>query len=79
MPKLPARQAKIFKKGCNRAVRTTGEFELPGDDAIVREERLRLIIEPGLPRSFIALLQTLEPIAEDFGAIEELPTTELEL
>lgn len=67
------RRVKIFKNGRNQAVRIPREFELPGEDAIMRKEGERLVIEPAAPQSLLALLATLKPIDEDFPPIEELP------
>lgn len=77
---MPAeRRVKIFKNGRNQAVRIPREFELPGEDAIMRKEGARLVIEPAAPQSLLALLATLEPIDEDFPEIEELPLEPVEL
>lgn len=73
------RRVKIFKNGRNQAVRIPREFELPGEDAIIRKEGARLVIEPAAPQSLLALLATLEPINEDFAEIEELPLKPVEL
>jgi len=73
------RHVKLFKNGRNQAVRIPRELELPGEDAIMRREGNRLIIEPIPPRSLLALLATLEPIEEDFGAIESLPVGDIDL
>jgi antitoxin VapB len=72
------RHVKLFKNGRNQAVRIPREFELPGEDAIIRKEGERLIIEPTQPRSLLAVLSTLEPIAEDFAPIPELPLDPIE-
>ena len=40
------RHVKLFKNGRNQAVRIPREFELPGEDAIIRKEGDKLIIEP---------------------------------
>lgn len=40
----PERHVKLFKNGRNQAVRIPREFELPGEDAIIRKEGDRLII-----------------------------------
>ncbi|MFD2431491.1 antitoxin [Sphingobium scionense] len=40
------RHVKLFKNGRSQAVRIPREFELPGEDAIIRKEGSRLIIEP---------------------------------
>lgn len=65
------RRVKIFKNGRNQAVRIPREFELPGEDAVMRKEGERLVIEPAAPPSLLALLRTLKPIEEDFGPIPD--------
>jgi antitoxin VapB len=67
------RHVKLFKNGRNQAVRIPREFELPGDEAIIRKEGDRLIIEPAQPQSLLAVLKNLKPIAEDFPPIPDLP------
>lgn len=79
MSEAPGRHVKLFKNGRNQAVRIPRELELPGEDAIMRKEGNRLIIEPIPPRSLLVLLATLEPIEEDFGAIESLPVDDIDL
>ena len=76
---LSERHVKLFKNGRNQAVRIPREFELPGDDAIVRKEGQRLIIEPVPPTSLLALLAALEPIEEDFPPIPEMALDPVEL
>jgi len=66
------RRVKIFKNGRYQAVRIPKEFELPGDDAVMRKEGERLIIEPAAPQSLLALLKTLKPIDEDFAPMPDL-------
>ena len=73
------RRVKLFKNGRNQAVRIPREFELPGEDAIMRKEGERLIIEPSPPKSLLAVLATLEPIEEDFPEIPELPNDPVSL
>ena len=65
------RHVKLFKNGRNQAVRIPREFELPGEDAIMRKEGDRLIIEPTEPKSLLAVLATLKPIDEDFPPIPD--------
>ena len=83
MPKempLPAeRHVRLFKNGRNQAVRIPREFELPGEDAIMRKEGDRLIIEPAPPSSLLAVLASLKPIEESFPQIDELPHEPVEL
>jgi len=73
------RHVKLFKNGRNQAVRIPREFELPGEDAIMRKEGNRLIIEPVEPQSLLAVLANLEPIPEDFDQIEELEVVNVNL
>jgi antitoxin VapB len=79
MPSAPERLVKLFKNGRNQAVRIPREFELPGEDAVIRKEGDRLIIEPVQPRSLLAVLSTLEPLDEEFPPISELPIDPVEL
>ncbi len=67
------RHVRLFKNGRNQALRIPREFELPGNEAILRREGSRLTVEPVLPRSLLAVLATWEPVGEDFPAIENLP------
>lgn len=78
-PEPPERRVKLFKNGRNQAVRIPREFELPGQDAIMRKEGGRLIIEPVPPRSLLAVLATLEPIEEDFPPIGDAPPDPVDL
>jgi antitoxin VapB len=75
----PERHVKLFKNGRNQAVRIPREFELPGEDAVMRKEGNRLIIEPVQPKSLLALLATWEPIEEEFPEIEDPPPDDVEL
>jgi antitoxin VapB len=68
---IPERRVKLFKNGRNQAVRIPREFELPGEDAIMRKEGARLIIEPAPPTSLLALLATLAPLDEEFPPIPD--------
>jgi antitoxin VapB len=73
------RRIKVFRNGRNRAVRIPREFEFPGEDAVIRKEGKRLIIEPAPPESLLALLATLKPLTEDFPEIEDRPAEPTEL
>src|SRR5437762_12223322 len=70
---------KLFRNGRNQAVRIPGEFELPGNDAIMRREGERLIIEPAPPTSLLAVLDQVSPIEEKFPVIAELATDPADL
>ena len=73
------RRVRLFKNGSNQAVRIPREFELPGDEAILRKEGDRLILEPSVPASLLAVLGTLEPLEEEFPSISDLPVDEVDL
>lgn len=60
-------------------MRIPREFELPGEDAVIRKEGHRLVIEPAPPRSLLAVLATLEPLGEEFPPIDELPHTPVDV
>lgn len=70
---------KLFKNGRNQAVRIPREFELPGEDAVMRKEGTRLILEPAPAKSLLAVLRTLIPLDEDFPAIRDVPPAPVEL
>jgi antitoxin VapB len=67
------RRVRIFRNGRNQAIRIPRDFELPGAEAVVRKEGDRLIIEPARPRSLLEVLDTLDPLDEDFPEIQDLP------
>jgi antitoxin VapB len=73
------RHVKLFKNGRSQAVRIPREFELPGDEAVMRKEGSRLIIEPTQPRSLLAVLKTWEPLDEDIGPIDDLPAEPVDI
>jgi len=73
------RRVKLFRNGRNQAIRIPREFELPGDDAILRKEGTRLIIEPARPQALLAWLDSLTPIYETFPEIADPPADLVEL
>ncbi len=73
------RHVKLFRNGRNQAVRIPREFELPGEDAIMRKEGDRLIIEAVPRKSLLAILTTLEQLDEEFPAIPDPPPEPVEL
>jgi antitoxin VapB len=54
-------------------VRIPREFEFPGDDAVMRKEGDRLIIEPAPPKSLLSVLATLSRLDENFAPILDEP------
>jgi len=70
---------KLFRNGRNQAVRIPREFELPGNDAIMRKEGERLIIEAAPPKSLLAILDRLSPIDDQFPPILDLANDTVDL
>lgn len=73
MSQVPGRRVRLFRNGRSQAVRIPRDFELPGNEAVIRKEGEQLILEPARPASLLDLLQTLEPIEESFPEIVDLP------
>lgn len=73
------RHVKLFKNGRNQAVRIPREFELPGEDAVMRKEGKRLIIESAPPKSLLALLRTLPKLREEFPEVLDAPPSPVDL
>ena len=81
------RTVSLFRNGRNQAIRIPVEFELPGDEATIRKEGDRLIIEPislTKPKKSLAeVLDGLEPLGPDdqFPDIDDdhLPAREIDL
>jgi antitoxin VapB len=67
------RYVKLFRNGRNQAVRIPVEFELPGNEAIMHRDGDRLVIEPVRKRSLTAILDSLEPLDEEFPEIVDPP------
>jgi antitoxin VapB len=82
MPKDSAeapRRVRLFRNGRNQAVRIPREYELPGEEAVIRREGDRLILEPAEPTSLLAVLATLEPLDEEFPDVEDPPPDPVDL
>jgi antitoxin VapB len=67
------RRVKLFKNGRNQALRIPRELELRGEDAIIRKEGQRLIIDAAPPKSLLAILATLQTLDEEFPPIDDSP------
>jgi antitoxin VapB len=65
------RHARLFRNGRNQALRIPKEFELEGEEAIIRKEGDKLIIEPVKKGGLLQLLATLEPLDEEFPDVDE--------
>ena len=72
----PERIVRLFRNGSNQAVRIPRDLELPGNQAVLRKEGNRLVVEP-MPRpALLALLATWEPLEEEFPEIDDLEPVE---
>ena len=52
------RQVRLFRNGRNQAVRIPRSFELPGNEAILRKEGDRLVLEPLPKQSLLEVLHS---------------------
>ncbi len=73
------RKVSLFRNGRNQAVRIPREFELPGTEAVMRQEDGKLIIEPVVREGLVALLARLEPIDEEWPQIDDPQPEPVEL
>ena len=60
------RHVRLFRNGRNQAVRIPREFELDAQEAIMRREDGRLVIEPVREQGLLATLAALAPLEEDW-------------
>ena len=67
----PERHVRLFRNGRNQALRIPREFELEGEEALIRKEGDRLIVEPIRKGQLLALLASLEPLDEPFPDVDE--------
>lgn len=75
------RHVKLFRNGRNQAVRIPVEFEMPGDEAIMRKEGDRLVIEPVRKTDLLVWLATIGPWEGEFPEldIDEPPPRDFDL
>ncbi|TMC26302.1 MAG: AbrB/MazE/SpoVT family DNA-binding domain-containing protein [Chloroflexi bacterium] len=73
------KRVKLLRMGRNQVVRIPREFELPGEDAVIRREGERLIIEPARRMSLLALLATWGPLDDELPAIDDRPPDPVDL
>lgn len=73
-PSNPApRQVQLFRNNRNQAIQIPVEFELPGSEAIITCNGDRLIIEPMRKKGLAVLLDSWEPLDEQFPEINDPP------
>ena len=69
-----ARRVKLLRDGRGQTVRLPRGYELPGDEALLRREGAKLVLEPAAKRSLSEVLASLEPLDEPFPDIDgDLP------
>lgn len=75
------RHVRFFRNGRNQAIRIPREFEMDADEAIIRREDDRLVIEPIRKKGLLATLSTLGALDEEFPDIDKgmLPLDDAEL
>lgn len=81
--KDPVRRVHLFRNGRNQAVRIPREFELPGDEALLRRDGTtgQLILEPVHKRDLMTLLASWTPLNEEdqMPEIQDLPPDPVDL
>jgi antitoxin VapB len=65
------RHVRLFRNGRNQAVRIPRELELDAEEATIRREDDRLIIEPIRKKGLLATLAALPPLDQDFPDVDE--------
>lgn len=68
------RHVRLFRNGRNQAVRIPKEFELEGEEAIMRKEGNRLILEPVEKSGLLLVLAGLQAVEDPFPDVDaDLP------
>ncbi|MBA1147494.1 AbrB/MazE/SpoVT family DNA-binding domain-containing protein [Ectothiorhodospiraceae bacterium WFHF3C12] len=70
-PENNERHVRLFRNGRNQAIRIPREYELEGDEAIIRKEGDHLVIEPVRKGRLLSVLASLEPVDEPFPDVDE--------
>lgn len=75
------RAACQLRCGRSQGLRIPREFELAGDEAILRKEGDRLVIEPVRKGRLLALLESLQPLQQEFPDVDDdlAPLDQVEL
>jgi len=74
------RRVRFVRNRYNQMLRIPREFELPGEEAILRKEGNRLIVEPVGLGSLAELMKSwTESIEEEFPKIDDLPAEPVEI
>lgn len=73
------RHVRLFRNGRNQALRIPREFELPGDEAVIRRDGNCLIVEPLKKTGLLAMLSEWQPLDDEFPQIPDLPARDVNL
>jgi antitoxin VapB len=76
------RHVRLFKNGTSQAVRIPREFELPGNEAVLRrDEQGRLILESIPRRNLLGIVASWKPLSkkDQLPEIDDLPADPVEL
>ncbi|MDO9461757.1 MAG: AbrB/MazE/SpoVT family DNA-binding domain-containing protein [Alphaproteobacteria bacterium] len=65
------RHVRFFRNGRNQAIRIPREFEMDAEEAIIRREDDRLVIEPIRKKGLLATLSTLRALDEAFPDVDK--------
>ncbi len=65
------RHVRLFRNGRNQALRIPREYELEGNEAIIRKEGCRLIVEPVKKGQLLTLLASLPALDGIFPDVDE--------
>ncbi len=65
------RHVRLFRNGRNQALRIPREYELEGNEAIIRKEGGRLIVEPVKKGQLLTLLASLPALDDIFPDVDE--------
>lgn len=67
------RRIRLFKQGQSKVLIIPREFEIAGDEAIMRKEGDRLVLEPVRKTSLLDTLRALGPLVETFPDVDDFP------
>ncbi|MEA3467848.1 MAG: AbrB/MazE/SpoVT family DNA-binding domain-containing protein [Thermodesulfobacteriota bacterium] len=73
------RHVRLFRNGRNQALRIPRDFELEGNEAIIRKEGDKLIIEPISAPGLLKLLAGWDSLSEGLPEINDPPIKEEEI
>ena len=64
------RRVRLFRNGRNQAVRIPRDFELEGDEAIMRKDGDQIILQPVETGRLLSVLSRLKPLQDEFPDVD---------